>query len=100
MTPTDVAAYSVPAFFLFAIGLVTLREMLAEPYGWVVSNAQIDNGSRVISMLAPTLISGLLKLVGVAVVLAGAVVAFTKSGRAAAQRALGGGGGGGGKRFD
>ena len=100
MAPTvsDFVAYSVPAFFLFAIGYVTLVEMIAEPYGWTVGTAKIDNGSRVISMLLPTLISGVLRLAGLLVLLAAVVAMFTKSGRAAAQRLFAGGSGG--KRFD
>ena len=99
VTPTDVAAYSVPIAFLLTIGYVLLVEMLAEPYGLYVAGAQVDNGSRVISMLLPTLISGLLKALGMVAVLVAAIILFTANGRAAFQRIVAGGGRGS-KRFD
>ena len=106
MSPTDatpLAAYALPAFFALTMGLVLLREIIAEPQGLKLAGASIDSGSRVISMLAPTVFKGVLYLTVLVGVVVGVAASFTKSGAAwlksvsAAVAAGGGGGSGGGK---
>ena len=79
----------MPAFFAVSIGWVLLTEIMAEPYGWVVAGTQIDNGSRVVSMLAPTLLWFAFLIASVAAIAAGAVASISKGGRAELQRYVG-----------
>lgn len=70
----------MPAFFVVCMGLVMISEIAAEPYGIKLSGTPIDNGSRVISMLAPTVLS-LAMWLGIIVLVAVLVAAnFTKTG--------------------
>ena len=82
MKATDLLAYSVPAFFVLAMGAVMLSELAAEPYGIKLSGQQIDVGSRVISMLAPTVLRGLIYVAIVVGVVGLLAASFTKSGAA------------------
>lgn len=80
MKTSDVIAYSVPGFFVFAMGLVLLKEIIAEPYGLTLAGATIDTGSKVVSMLAPTVLRGVFWLAILLGIAAFAIASFTKSG--------------------
>lgn len=88
-TAGDAAAYSVPAFFVLSIGWVLLSELAAEPYGWTVAGTKIDTGSRVVSLLAPTVLRLVLVLALVAAAVLGGVAALTKGGAAELRRLAG-----------
>jgi choline-glycine betaine transporter len=77
---SDVLAYSVPAFFVVSMGVVLLQEIAAEPYGLKVGVSQIDTGSRVISLLAPTVARFAAYIALIAVVVGAAVAFGTKDG--------------------
>lgn len=79
---SDLLLYSVPAFFVFAMGAVMLSELAAEPYGIKLSGTQIDVGSRVISMLGPTVLRGFIYLAIIVGVVGLLAASFTKSGAA------------------
>ena len=99
MKPADIIAYSVPAFFVFSIGIVLLNELIAEPYGLKLAGVSIDTGSRVISMLAPTILRGLVYLLVIGAIVGLLAASFTKSG-AKLLSSLGIPVGGKGRRLD
>lgn len=99
MKPTDVIAYSVPGFFVFAMGIVLLKELAAEPYGLKLCGATIDSGSQVVSMLAPTVMRGLFYTAILLAVAGFAIASFTTSG-AQWLKSLGGQITGKGRRLD
>jgi len=67
---------------VLAMGIVMLNELAAEPYGIKLSGTQIDVGSRVISMLGPTVLRGAVYLAILVGVVGLLVASFTKSGAA------------------
>jgi hypothetical protein len=80
VSTVDVVAYAVPGFFLFSIGWVLLQEIAAEPYGWSVAGAKIDNGSRVVTLLAPTLLRLFFYFALLVAIVVGIVLGATKNG--------------------
>jgi arginine exporter protein ArgO len=100
MTPTDAIAYAVPAFFVFAMGAVLLTELAAEPYGLKLAGSTIDTGSRVISMLAPTVLRGLVYLAIIVAIVGAIAASFTKTGAKWFASIASGGGGVKGRRGD
>ena len=50
--------YSIPAAFLMCIGLMLLGSLRNESYGRVSVGAQLDLPTRVMSLLAPTVLKG------------------------------------------
>lgn len=100
---TPPAAYVLPIFFAVSMGVILLREIMAEPMGIKLAGSSIDTGSRVISMLAPTVIKGVLYAAVVVGILFFVAASYTKSG-AAFLKSLSGSiarsGGKGGRRLD
>jgi hypothetical protein len=77
---SDIVFYSVPGTFVFCMGIVLINLIMKEPGPWVVKGpeATIDTGSRVITMLAPTVIYLLCLFAGFCALIGGAVFVFMK----------------------
>lgn len=54
LSSKDLITYSIPAGFIFCIGLVLLDSLRNESYGRISVGAKLDLPTRVTALLAPT----------------------------------------------